>query len=77
MPTILRKYGYRFFFFSNEGRGKPHIHIESGDNYAKYWLRPVSLAASFGYKPSELSNLRKLVQSHEDLFWEKWHEYFA
>jgi len=26
-------------FFSNEGYGKPHIHVESGDNYAKYWLR--------------------------------------
>ncbi len=38
MPTILRIEGFRFFFFSNEGREKPHVHIESGENYAKYWL---------------------------------------
>jgi hypothetical protein len=54
-PTILRIEGYRFFFFSNEGLGKAHIHIESGDNYEKYWLRPVILARSFGYKSSELT----------------------
>ncbi|MFI5329653.1 MAG: DUF4160 domain-containing protein [Desulfobaccales bacterium] len=77
MPTLLRIQGYRFFFFSNEGYGKPHIHVDSGDNYAKFWLRPVNLAKSFGYKPAELTMLRKLVESREELFWEKWHEYFA
>jgi hypothetical protein len=77
MPTILRIEGYRFFFFSNEGVEKPHIHIESGDNYAKYCLKPVTLASNFGYKSSELTFLRKLVERNEELFWEKWHEYFA
>ncbi len=77
MPTILHIYGYRFFFFSNEGFENPHIHVESGDNYAKFWLKPVSLASSFGYNSSEITNLRKLVKQQEQLFWEKWHEYFA
>jgi hypothetical protein len=77
MPTILRIHGYRFFFFSNEGKAKPHIHVESGDNYGKYWLKPVILAASFGYNPSELTYLRKLIESQEDFFWEKWDEYFT
>ena len=77
MPTILRIHGYRFFFFSNEGKGKPHIHVESGDNYGKYWLKPVILASSFGYNPSELTHLRKLIESQEDFFLEKWNEYFT
>jgi hypothetical protein len=77
MPTILRVHGYRFFFFSNEGKEKPHIHVESGDNYAKFWLKPVILATSFGYNSRELTSLRKLAENHEELFWEKWHEYFA
>lgn len=77
MPTILRTEGYRFFFYSNEGVGKPHIHVESGDSYAKYWLKPVTLAKNFGYKSSELTHLRGLVERHEELFLEKWHEYFA
>jgi len=77
MPTILKIHGYRFFFFSNEGYGSPHIHVESGDTYAKYWLKPVGLAKSFGFKPAELTKLRKLVEDHKEVFWEKWHEYFA
>ncbi|MCK4624971.1 MAG: DUF4160 domain-containing protein [Phycisphaerae bacterium] len=28
MPTVLRKSGYRFFFFSLEGFEPPHIHVE-------------------------------------------------
>ena len=77
MPTVLKVHGYRFFFFSNESEEKPHIHVESADNYAKYWLKPVVLASSFGYNSSEITYLRKLVETHENLFWEKWHEYFA
>jgi len=77
MPTILRLHGYRFFFFSNEGFEKAHIHVESGDNYAKFWVKPVGLASSFGYHSSELTRLRKLVEQHEEFIWEKWHEYFA
>lgn len=77
MPTVLKVHGYRFFFFSNEGEERPHIHVESGDNYAKYWLKSVVLASSFCYNSSEITYLRKLVETHENLFWEKWHEYFA
>lgn len=77
MPTILRIHGYRFFFFSNEGFAKPHIHVESGDNYAKLWLKPVVLASSFGYNSGEITRLRKIIEQYEPLFWEKWHEYFA
>ncbi|MBC7467314.1 MAG: DUF4160 domain-containing protein [Bdellovibrio sp.] len=27
MPTILRKNGFRFFFYSNEGEEPAHIHV--------------------------------------------------
>jgi hypothetical protein len=77
MPTVLRVKGYRFFFFSREGTESPHIHVESGDDYAKFWLQPVELARSVGYNSSELTTLRRLVELHEDLFVEKWHEHFG
>ena len=50
MPTVLRAGKYRFFFFSNEGSEARHIHVESGENYAKFWLEPIDLARSVGYK---------------------------
>ncbi len=54
MPTVLRLRGHRFFFFSNEGKEAPHIHVESAGRYAKFWLRPVELAGSVGYNSSQL-----------------------
>ena len=48
MPTILRVDGHRFFFFSNESGEPPHIHVETADNYAKFWLSPVELDRAIG-----------------------------
>ena len=77
MPTVLRIYGYRFFFFSNEGTEPVHIHVESGDGYCKYWLNPVSLAYSTGYDSSELNKIRKLVEEHSITVEKSWNEYFS
>jgi hypothetical protein len=77
VPTILKIRGYRFFFFSREGNEPRHIHIEQGDRYAKFWLVPVQLAKSEGFRSAEISELRKLVEENKDLFEEKWHEHFG
>ena len=77
VPTVLRVAGYRFFFFSNEGHEPAHIHVEQAERYAKFWLAPVGLAANAGFRSSELSELRRLVEQHQGLFREKWDEYFG
>lgn len=77
VPTILRKDGFRFFFFSNEGFEPAHIHIEAGEGYAKFWLEPVELAESFRLKSQELRRARLLVDEHKELLLEKWREYFG
>ena len=28
MPTLLQTEGFRFFFYSNERREPPHVHVE-------------------------------------------------
>ena len=77
MPTVLRVAGYRFFFFSNE-RGEPaHIHVEQAERYAKYWLDPLALSGSHGFRSHELAELRRLVVEHRALFQERWHEHFG
>jgi len=43
MPEVFREVGYRFFFFSLEGTEAPHIHVESAEKYAKFWLTPIAL----------------------------------
>ena len=77
MPTVLRVAGFRFFFFSNEGREPMHIHVEQAERYAKFWLTPVTLAANVGFRSSELSELLRLVEQHRALFEEKWREFFS
>ena len=77
MPTIIQIKGYRFFFFSREGNEPAHIHIEQAERYAKFWLNPIQLAESEGFRSGEISELRKLVQENKSLFEERWNEYFS
>jgi hypothetical protein len=76
MPTVLRVGPYRFFFYSRENNEPPHIHVERDDAYAKFWLDPIALASSRGFRAHELGELRTMVEQHRDLFLERWHEFF-
>lgn len=76
MPTILRKKGYRFFFFSREGNEPKHIHIEKAEKYAKFWIDNAQLAESDGFRSWEISELRNIVIENKILFVEKWDEHF-
>lgn len=75
MPTVLRVGGFRFFFFSREGREPAHIHVEQAERFAKFWLTPVALARTHGFRSSELSEITGLVIKHRALFEEKWNEH--
>jgi len=75
MPTVLRLGAHRFFFFSREDHEPPHIHVETGENAAKFWLSPVTLDWAVGYNSKELTRLRRLVEQHADFFLEKWYDH--
>ena len=77
MPTVARIKGFRFFFFSNEAKEPVHIHVESDDKYAKFWMEPVYLAKSVGYSAKELRELRNLITENADAFKRSWNEYFG
>ena len=74
---MLRVRGYRFFFFSMEGREPPHIHVARAGCYAKLWLEPVSVADVRGFRGHEMTEVRQLVAENGEFFREKWHEYFG
>lgn len=77
MPTVLKIRGFRFFFFSKEEKKPLHIHVESDDKYAKFWLEPVELSKSIGYNAKELNEIRKLISENVNILKEKWHEHFG
>lgn len=76
MPTVLREGPHRFFFFSREGHEPPHIHVETAERAAKFWLEPVEMVWAVGYNPREIRQLRELVAENAELFLEKWYEHF-
>ena len=64
MPTVMRIGPYRFHFYSRENNEPPHIHVTREDLEAKFWLRPVSLAANRGFAQAELHRIGRLVEEH-------------
>ena len=54
MPTGLRRDGFRFAFFSNEGhpREPPHVHVIAGEHEANIWLEPeIAMGEAYGLMP--------------------------
>jgi hypothetical protein len=77
MPTVLNIGAYRFFFYSGDRDEPPHIHVEQGNHLAKFWLQPVRLQNSGGFKRQELNRIQQLVAENQRRFLEAWNEYFG
>ena len=64
-PTVFREGPFRAFFFSLE-ESRMHIHIQSSDGEAKFWLEPeISLAKNHGLADHEVTRALRAVQTHE------------
>ena len=75
MPTVFRNGPYRFYFYSNEKGEAPHIHVQRERFLAKFWLQPVALAGSKGFRSHELRVIKKMVEDHQDELLEAWNEH--
>jgi hypothetical protein len=76
MPTVLRSGPYRFFFYAGDSTEPEHIHVERDDNVAKFWLDPVRIERSVGFRPVELRAIQRLVEAQRSGLREAWREYF-
>lgn len=76
MPTVLRIGPYRFFFYSGDRAEPPHIHIERDAHVAKFWLDPVRLHSSGGFRRRELRELAKMVEQNQAQLLRSWDEFF-
>ena len=76
MPTVLKLGPYRFFFYAGDRDEPPHVHVEREDRTSKFWLEPVRLARSKGFRSQELNHIGKLVEENQILLRREWDEYF-
>lgn len=75
-PTVFRASGFRFYFFSRE-EDRIHVHAQSADGEAKFWLDPsIELAVSFGLPARDLGIIERLIRDHEDEIRAAWNEHF-
>lgn len=76
MPTVLRTGPYRCFFYSGDCEEPAHVHIERDANVAKFWLDPVRLVSSSGFRSAEIRRIQRLVDEHREELLRSWNEFF-
>lgn len=77
MPTVLRSGPYRFFFYAGDREEPPHVHVERGNDSAKFWLVPVRLEYSGGFSRAEIRRVEQLVEENRETLLRGWNEYFV
>jgi hypothetical protein len=80
MPTIIFIYGWRLFFYSNEGNEPIHVHAEKGDMECKFWIFvdevEIKEALSYNLTPQAKREIKKIIYQNFDLIVESWFKQF-
>ncbi|MEW5925869.1 MAG: DUF4160 domain-containing protein [Gemmatimonadota bacterium] len=76
-PTILRVGSYRFFFFSRE-EARAHVHVDTPDGEAKFWIEPeVALARNHKLPDRDVATIEELIRKHEREIRDAWNRHFG
>lgn len=76
MPTLFSKNGFRFFFYSGEGREPVHIHVIGRNGEMKVWLDPIEIARVYRLSAKDQREVLKIIAENVKLLlgkWEEWH----
>ena len=76
MPTIFSNGPYRFFFYAGDRDEPIHVHGERDDSIAKFWIEPIRLQRSSGFRSADLRRIRRIIEKKQDDIVEFWNEYF-
>jgi hypothetical protein len=75
-PTVFREGGIRVFFFSRE-EARMHVHVQSAEAEAKFWMEPqVELQANYGFPDREIARIHELLERRQDEIRQAWHKHF-
>jgi len=74
LPTLLNKYGFKFFFYANEHEPK-HIHVLKNEYFAKIELENLTVVQNY-LKPKDLKIALEIVKENQQNFIKVWNEWF-
>ena len=76
MPTIIFLFGWRFFFYADEGNEPIHIHCKKAEKEAKFWLdtetRAITVAFARHFSARDLKQVRKIIAQYFDEIVAEW-----
>jgi len=79
MPTILILFGWRLFFYANEGSEPIHVHCKCGDKECKFWIDlenfDIQEAFTFNMSSKDKRQIRKIIFEHFDYIVDQWLEF--
>lgn len=76
-PRAILINGFDFFFYSME-EARRHIHVEKGENVAKFWLEPIiEIAYNYGFNSREIKFIIQTVTENEREINDKWNSHFC
>ncbi len=59
------------------GEEPVHVHVERDTNIAKFWIDPVRLQSSGGFRRPEIARILRVIKVHQSEIVEAWNEYFS
>jgi Domain of unknown function (DUF4160) len=55
-----------------------HVHVQSADGEAKFWLEPaIELARNYGLSTTDLRQVEQSVNEHAQEIRDAWNDHFA
>lgn len=72
MPVVIRERGYRIWFYSADLDEPPHVHVGSQGYEAKFWMSPIELSRSRGFRQHELRDIERILRRHQDRILRAW-----
>ena len=75
MPELLRIFGLRFFFYSNDHLPL-HVHVRNADGEARFTIEPVACIENNGLKNKDLYLAESIIEENKQIFLNRWIEFF-
>lgn len=80
MPEILRRNGWKFNFYANEGSEGTHIHCKKGEKNGKFYLlrnsNKIIYSRSNKMNNKDKNDVIEIINQNYDFILEMWDKYF-